>query len=438
MMTRGSSRRSTGIPGRPGARSLSAVALAAILLSACGSKPPVAADNTPVNTGLDQLTGGDAQAREAALAELAERSAIDLERILANQNQQRAAAVPPPQNTAVAGLNVALPQPPGQPGAASQPVVQPLTEPIAATPVQAAPQPAPDALAVAAAANGLDPAVLAAAIAAAQQAQQSAARSPMEKIPQLAADLGTLIRQRAESGSSPLADYLMLASLETAQPGLLGEGGALAPSVTARLSSAEMQLLTAFRSFIGALAPGGAGAADPVATAARLAAAFGPVAAVVPLRISEARLCTRVMGYGAFAPFGTNIFQAGQPQPAIVYVEIEHFTHRPAKSSDPGVSDIPTFNTPELWAVEVSQELNLHQDSDGSLQWRQAPQVVIETSRRQRRDFYLIQQIELPPTLTVGNYSLKVTLRDRVNDAVAEAVIPIQIVADAGLASGQP
>ncbi|MCC6676065.1 MAG: hypothetical protein IT436_02870 [Phycisphaerales bacterium] len=414
-------------------RVLGAAAVITALLTACGSKPPVAADTTPVNTGLDQLSQAqlaDAQARQAALADLAERSAVDLERILANQ--QQAAAAPPPQNAAVAGLSapsVPLPQPPAaHDPATSQPVQQ------AAAPAQPS---GPDALQVAAAANGIDPAVLAAAIAAAQQAQQTSDRSPSEKIPQLAADLGTLIRQRAETGPSPLADYLMLASLETAQPGLLGEGGTLSGNVSARLSSPELQLLTAFRTFIAALGPGAAGAADPVATAGRLAEAFGPVTAVLPLRVSDARLCTRVMGFGAFAPFPSNVFQAGRPQPAIVYVEIDHFTHRPAKSSDPGVSDVPTFNTPELWAVEVSQELNLHQDSDGSLQWRQAPQVVIEASRRQRRDFYLIQQIELPPTLTVGNYSLKITVRDRINDAVAEAVIPIQIVADANLASGQ-
>lgn len=409
-------------------RVLGAVGLAAALLSACGAKPGPVADATPVNTGLDQLSQAqlaDAKARQAALADLAERSAVDLERILANQ---QAAAAPPPQNAAIAGLHApsaalpATPEPAGDPALAAQPAALPSGV---------------DALQVAAAANGIDPSVLAAAIAAAQQAQQTSDRSPAEKIPQLAADLATLIRQRAETGPTPLADYLMLASLETAQPGLLGAGGSLSSNVTSRLSSPELQLLTAFRTFISALGPGATGAADPVATAGRLVEAFGPVTAVLPMRVSDARLCTRVMGFGAFAPFASNVFQAGRPQAAIVYVEIDHFTHRPAKSSDPGVSEVPSFNTPDLWAVEVSQELNLHQDSDGSLQWRQAPQVVIEASRRQRRDFYLIQQIELPPTLTVGNYTLKITVRDRINDAVAEAVIPIQIVADANLASGQ-
>lgn len=420
---------------------VSAVAMTVMagLLPGCASKQGVSAEdpNHPLNTGLDALaqTRAKAEAQQQALAELAERSAVDLEKILAAQQQVEAA-------------KAVRPAPAAQPVAvAPEPVMQP--DPAAAAQHQAAAAPgagagaAPTAedpdVQAAAVANGIDPAVLAAALAAAQQVQQAPApqrTAAQERIPQLAADLATLIRQRAESSQAPLADYLVLASLESAQPGLLGEGTNLNSKVTAKLSSPELQLLSAFRSFIAAMAPAGT-AADPVSTASRMADAFPPVAAVLPLRIANAQLCTRVAGYGAYAPFASNVFQAGRPQAAIVYVEVDRFAHRPAKSSDPGVSDVPTFNTPELWAVELSQELNLHHDADGSLQWRQAPQVVIEASRRQRRDFYLIQQIELPPTLTVGNYTLKITIRDRVNDAVAEAVVPIQVVADAGLAAGQ-
>lgn len=412
----------------------SGLALAAAMLTACAGKNAAADPQTPLNTGLDSLAQhrlAQAEAQQAALAELAERSAVDLERILAAQQQVEAAKA----------VQARPPAP-----VASAPLIDPNTAVVMAAPAASAPAPvptAPDAgdpdVQAAAAANGLDPAVLAAALAAAQQIQQtpSPQRSPQEKIPQLASDLGTLIRQRADAAPAPLTDYLVLAALESVQPSLLGENGKLSSKITSKLSSSELQLLTAFRTLIGSVAPAGLDAGDPVATASRLADAFPSVAAVLPLRVADARLCTRVMGFGAYVPFERSIFQAGRPQPAIVYVEVDRFSHRPAKSSDPGVSDVPTFNTPDMWAVELSQELNLHQDSDGSLQWRQAPQVVIETSRRPRRDFYLIQQIELPPTLTVGNYTLKITIRDRVNDAVAEAVLPIQIVADPALAAGQ-
>jgi hypothetical protein len=56
----------------------------------------------------------------------------------------------------------------------------------------------------------------------------------------------------------------------------------------------------------------------------------------------------------------------------------------------------------------------------------------VDTSRNKRRDFYLINRIELPSTLSIGRYQLKVIMRDLVSGAEAEAIIPIEIVAEAG------
>ena len=59
-----------------------------------------------------------------------------------------------------------------------------------------------------------------------------------------------------------------------------------------------------------------------------------------------------------------------------------------------------------------------------------AVKTIVDISRRQRRDFYLVADIELPPTLTVGGYQLKVTLVDETTGAEDAALIPIDIVAD--------
>ena len=75
---------------------------------------------------------------------------------------------------------------------------------------------------------------------------------------------------------------------------------------------------------------------------------------------------------------------------------------------------------------------------DGSRQWRSAEAVIRDTSRT-RRDFFLVQRIDLPANLSVGKYNLKVTVRDRLageGGAEAELAVPIQIVADAGLLGG--
>ena len=42
---------------------------------------------------------------------------------------------------------------------------------------------------------------------------------------------------------------------------------------------------------------------------------------------------------------------------------------------------------------------------------------------------YLIQQIELPRTLSIGRFNLKVQIKDLGNNAEAEVIIPISIVA---------
>jgi len=66
---------------------------------------------------------------------------------------------------------------------------------------------------------------------------------------------------------------------------------------------------------------------------------------------------------------------------------------------------------------------------------------VRDRSRTRRRDFYIVQRIDLPANLSVGKYNLKVAVRDRhaPGGAEAEAVVPIQIVADASLlAGGEP
>jgi hypothetical protein len=41
--------------------------------------------------------------------------------------------------------------------------------------------------------------------------------------------------------------------------------------------------------------------------------------------------------------------------------------------------------------------------------------------------------IELPATLSIGRYNLKVTVTDRTTGAQAERVLPIEVVADARL-----
>ena len=147
---------------------------------------------------------------------------------------------------------------------------------------------------------------------------------------------------------------------------------------------------------------------------------------------THAILASKVTGFGRYQPLpsrpgrGTFVFQSARANRAIVYVELENFGYRGVKEGDPDRMPGDQF------AVDLSTEMQLLDAHDGLLQMKEPERGVVETSRTKRRDFYLVQEIELPPTLTIGTYNLKVILRDKSGaDAVrAEAVIPIQIVGD--------
>ncbi len=123
----------------------------------------------------------------------------------------------------------------------------------------------------------------------------------------------------------------------------------------------------------------------------------------------------------------SNVFVAGRPVRMIVYVEVAGFRIREAKSGDPLVA---SASASEQHTVDLSQSLRLYTDSDGTLVWQRPAQRAIETSLSKRQDFYLLQVIELPATLSVGRFNLKVVVSDATSGEQAEAVLPIVLVAE--------
>jgi hypothetical protein len=137
-------------------------------------------------------------------------------------------------------------------------------------------------------------------------------------------------------------------------------------------------------------------------------------------------LCTKVLGFGRFETFVSDTFYAGKPIRAIVYAEVDGFAYRPARAGDPVQRNVPLA---EQQSVDLTQRLSLFHDQSGLLAWHVPAQRVVETSRNQRRDFFLIHQVELPKNLTVGTYVLKITIEDSTSGATTEASLPIKIVA---------
>jgi hypothetical protein len=115
-----------------------------------------------------------------------------------------------------------------------------------------------------------------------------------------------------------------------------------------------------------------------------------------------------------------------------LYSELDGFNTRPARESDRLQTSVPMQ---DQVSVDLAQEISLYHDADGLLAWYRPAQGVVETSRSKRRDFYLIQIIDLPSTLSIGRFNLKITVTDRTTGTQAQTILPIEIVADPGLIS---
>jgi len=138
------------------------------------------------------------------------------------------------------------------------------------------------------------------------------------------------------------------------------------------------------------------------------------------LRVSDVQLCSSVYGLGKYDAFASSSFLAGQPIRLIVYTELDRFSQREEGGE---------------WIVDLSQEVTLYHDAPSDLQvWHRPRARLRDRALRERRDFYLVNELVLPARLTVGAYRMKVITRDEQTGAVAERIVPIRIVADASLA----
>ncbi len=244
--------------------------------------------------------------------------------------------------------------------------------------------------------------------------------TPEAEIAAKAAELRALLAAQAPSRTDVLNARLGLSALDS-----FFSGPGERPAVNLRLSPAEQRIAAAVGDLFTKLDAQTRTTADAPRLAELFAAAADSLASNDRVRISYAGLCRRVDSFGRFEPFTSTAFLAGQAQKAIVYVELDRFAARTPNSADIAAGQNAG------WVVEISQELELIHDADGRQQWYRPPQTITDSSRTRRRDFYLVNTIELPATLSVGAYSLKVTIRDKTSGSTDEQVIPLQIIADA-------
>lgn len=137
-----------------------------------------------------------------------------------------------------------------------------------------------------------------------------------------------------------------------------------------------------------------------------------------PVKIRQSLLCRKVRGYGVYETVEAQKLVAGKPHRVIVYAELEHF-----RSTVNGQGDHATHQ------VKLQQEISIYQQSDGFEVLKLAPVTIVDESHRRRRDFFVVQMLDIPGRLTVGQYTLKLRVTDQQSQTQDEVLVPLTLVA---------
>ncbi|TVQ62899.1 MAG: hypothetical protein EA378_03550 [Phycisphaerales bacterium] len=396
-----------------------------LLIAGCASGGSSKAERGPANTGLERLAGqglgndgglasrdqGGAGGRDPSaipgLEDLLRRqygAALDIESALRERETASAAPTPRREPPPVWGERPTIPQAPAE---AQTP--QPESEPEAESEPESA-------------FGDSEP-------------EETAAERRWRLVDELSAHL----LREAGDAEEPFEALAGIAALEAVAPGAIERARVRDETGFSLLFPSQEAMLGAMsdlaRAWRGGDPDEAAGEAQRVAD--RLRAGAG-------LRLPTVKLCRRVDGYGRYEAFSKATFLAGRANEMILYVEVDDFAHAPALWSERDErSGRPSRTTRETereavderhadaFAVELTQSVQLWRDRDNLLVWSQPVQRDRWVSRNRVRDFYLVNRIILPSTVSTGRYTLKVVMRDANQPGgVAEAAIPIEVVSD--------
>ncbi|MEK6798740.1 MAG: hypothetical protein AABZ12_07235 [Planctomycetota bacterium] len=137
------------------------------------------------------------------------------------------------------------------------------------------------------------------------------------------------------------------------------------------------------------------------------------------LRIEAVALCRKVLTFGVYDEMDESDFVAGKTLQTIVYSQIDNF--RPQRAED------------GQYETRLGTRLDLINAAGESVWTHEEPEIV-DRCRRRRGDFFIAQRITLPPTLPVGEYTLKLSVEDKGAGRMAETNRPMKLLAPVSVA----
>jgi len=222
--------------------------------------------------------------------------------------------------------------------------------------------------------------------------------------------LANAFAQNTTGTMDPMRVWFIYASLAVSNPDIkLPEGWSndLVPAERDRVMAAHAGFAALGKSFRD-----GATNVDPMTRQALIAALTGEPALTIP----RVDLCSKVVGYGDYSPIGRRNFLQGSNTRVIVYSELDGFK----SSLENG-----------KWTTRLATRVSIvASNGTTSPAWCRTPEwtEVVDSSDNQRHDFFLGEIIPIGSSLAMGNYNVKVEVKDLSTGAVTQSIVPFKVL----------
>ena len=228
-----------------------------------------------------------------------------------------------------------------------------------------------------------------------------------------------LMYQDSTYSAMPIKELMAIAAMTVVDP-----DRALDPEMLENLTARERELFSQFQTFFLDLGRSLEGDVDSEQVLVEAVQDLRNRLVVEPaLSIPTVAMCTRVVNFGKYDEIEPRRFLANGNSQFALYVELENFVSELSKD--------------EEWVTEISLEVRIYADRDGVLAAKDDWQLAVDVAKHKRSDFYIAHLVELPNSLGVGKYNLKVRVRDERSGSIAESGLDFTLVADRDLLSGE-
>jgi len=219
------------------------------------------------------------------------------------------------------------------------------------------------------------------------------------------------------------SDMPMRQLLGIASQALIDPSRAIDPDALPDLTERERQVFSTLQDFFVSLGTSLQGDVDAEEVVVDAVQQLRDDLIVEPqLSIRTIALCSRVMSFGDYDEITNRTFLASRNTRFGLYIEVENYHSE--------------LNRNNEWVTELSREIIIYTDRDGIPVAKEDWSLAVDTAKHRRTDFFLAQLVELPPSLGVGKYHLKIRIRDEKTGSIAEDAIDFTLVADEKLVGG--